>query len=505
MRLRPSRRSSLLVGASLLLAVASCSTTSTHAFASRGAVLYERHCAGCHGERGDANSPIRPLLFPRARAFRDGVFKVVSTQNGVPSNDDLVGVLRRGLPGSAMPAYEWMADDDLLALARHVRSLAVDGMVDALRLRTASLGLAVAEEDVRAEAERRMQPGPVVPMPDFAVAKAAGREAGALLYSRHCAACHGEDGKGREPEADWAGVAEIVWPRDFTQGFLRGAASREALVHRIRAGMPGSGMPPTDLDDAACALLVDHVRSLLADGSDGHHVQWRRKLHARHVPVTPVDADDLTWTDGEAVRLPLAPLWWRADAVFEVDVRAVHDGQRLAVLLQWDDATRDDRATSESPAGDGAAIEWTSATEPPRFAMGGSEGVEIWHWKAFRREDTAGALDLLQRLVLDGTDATPQMPGLSAPVRRGEALSVHGPQGMQRDRGLGRAIAAVPRWHDGRWSLVLSRTMAALRPGEVDLRAADSPLLAFAVWNGSVDRHAGSKSVSTWHAISLGR
>lgn len=495
----------VLAGALLGLLVASCGTTSGSSAPSRGAVLFERHCTVCHGERGDANTAVRSLLFPRARAFRDGVFKLVRTQNGVPTDEDLLGVLRRGLPGSAMPAYEWLPDDDLQALARHVRSLAVDGMVETLQLRIASLGMTATSDEVRAEAVRRLEPGPAVAVPDFARSAGGASPAGALLYQRHCAACHGDDGKGREPDPDWAGVADVVWPRDFTRGFLRGDASRESLAYRIRAGMPGSGMPPSDLGDAECALLVDHVRSLLADGTDAHHVQWRRRLRARRVPETPVDGEDLTWTDTEGVRLPLAPLWWRDAAVFEVEVRAVHDGERLAILLQWNDATRDDRATGESPQGDGGAVEWTAAAEPPMFAMGGSEGVEIWHWKAFRREETAGALDLLQRLSLDGTDASPMLPGLTAPMRRGEALAVHGPKGMQSERGLGRAIAAVPRWQDGRWSLMLSRSLRALRADEIELSAGSSLLVAFAVWNGSVDAHAASKSVSTWHAITLDR
>lgn len=488
-------------------AVAACASGSgsVSEARSRGEVLFLRHCAACHGPRGDGDTPVRPMLFPRPRAFRDGVFKLVSTQNGVPTDDDLVGTLRRGLPGSSMPAYEWLPDDDLLALARHVRAIAIDGMSDSLQLRAAALGIETEPQQVRAEAVRRMQPGPLVAMPVPLVASEKDHQLGEQLYRRHCAACHGEDGKGRAPAADWAGVADMVWPRDFTAGFMRGDASHASLLRRVRAGIPGAGMPPTDLTDIECALLVEYLGSLVADGSDGHHVQWRRHLHAARVADLPNDAMDLTWTDFEPVRIPLAPLWWRKDAVFEVHVRAVHDDHRLAIQLTFPDDTRDDRAAALSLQGDGAAVQWTDQREPPMFAMGGSEGVEIWHWKAFRREDTAGGLDLLSRLDRTQSDASSAMPGFTGPSRRGEALSVHGPLGMTQHRGEGRTIVAAPVYRDGRWTLVLTRSLKARRPSEIEMMPGQVLFVAFAVWNGSVDVHAASKSVSTWHKIELDR
>lgn len=486
--------------------VASCATRGSGGRATdRGEALFARHCAACHGERGDGDTPVKPLLFPRPRAFRDGVFKLASSQNGVPSDDDLVETLRRGLPGSAMPSYGWMSDGDLLALAQRVRSLSVDGMRERIQLRAASLGIVASDEQAQVEAARRMQPGPRVVVPPSMPDSEANRAQGEALYRRHCSACHGEDGKGRSPEIAWAGAAEMQWPRDFTAGYLRGHATREAIAHRIRAGIPGAGMPPTDLSDVETALLVDHVKSRIVDGSEGKHVQWRRTLRASRVADIPNDPDDLTWADVEPVRIPLAPLWWRKEAVFEARVRAVHDDHRLVFQLQWDDATCDDRATKGSPQGDGAALQLTADAEPPMFAMGGSEGVEIWHWKSFRRDEVAGGLDLLSRIGHDAVDAPWVVPGVTQPMRIGEALSVHGPIGMTTGRGLGRTIVATPRWHDGVWTLVLSRGLRARNPNELEIAPSQKLFVAFAVWDGSVDLHAASKSVSTWHSLELAR
>ena len=506
-----SMRASLRAVSIALIAIAvavisGCrSTSEPRDVVTHGAALFERHCAGCHGLRGDADTPVKPLLFPRPRAFRSGVFKLASTLNGVPTDGDLVAMLQRGMPGSAMPAYSWMPEDDLRALAAHVRSLAVDGMSDRIALHAASMGIVAKDAEVRAEAVRRMSPGEKVVAPAPLPMSDANASAGQQLYRRHCAACHGEDGKGRTPDIAWAGAAELQWPRDFTAGFLRGESTREAIAHRIRAGIPGAGMPPTDLSDAETSLLVDYVRSRIVDGSSGLHVQWRRNLRASRVADIPNDPDDIAWNDEEQVRIPIAPLWWRKEAVFEVRVRAVHDDNRLVFQLQWDDPTRDDRSASGAPQGDGAAVQITEEAEPPMFAMGGNEGVEIWHWKAFRSEEVAGALDLLGRIGHDEVDMPRVIPGVTQPMRTGEALRVHGPIGMTTGRGQGRAIVATPRWRDGVWTLVISRGLRARKTDELAIAPRQRLFVAFAVWNGSIDLHAASKSVSTWHALELAR
>ena len=109
---------------------------------------------------------------------------------------------------------------------------------------------------------------------------------------------------------------------------------------------------------------------------------------------------------------------------------------------------------------------------------------------------TEGASSLWERKALD-------LPGVLSPSRLGETLSVHGPFGMTQERGLGRAIATVPVFRDGRWTVTMTRGLQAQRGGEVSLQPGQRALLAFAVWDGSIDPHAGSKSVSTWHWVQL--
>ncbi|HEX5012417.1 MAG TPA: cytochrome c, partial [Planctomycetota bacterium] len=99
--------------------------------AERGAQLFARQCAACHGDTGRGDGPVAYLLDPKPRNFTSGTFRVVSTDNAVPSEDDLLTTLRRGMPGSAMPPWGQLPDADLRALVATVRRLVVEGRADA--------------------------------------------------------------------------------------------------------------------------------------------------------------------------------------------------------------------------------------------------------------------------------------------------------------------------------------------------------------------------------------
>lgn len=506
-RRRSGRRwRSITVAATLATLAAACAGGAPEPLTAtdpgRGAALYGRHCAGCHGRTGDADTSLAGLLFPPPTAFRNAAFKLASTQNGVPTDADLVRTLRRGMPGSAMPGYEWLPDDDLRALARRVHELAVAGMTESLAAAAAARGSSRPWTELREEAESRLRPGAPVAVPEPVAASPAVLAQGRSSYLHHCATCHGEDGRGRRQPGSMAGT-EARLPRDFTAGFLRGSASAQELAWRIRGGMPGAHMPTKTLSDDELANLIAYLHSLIPDAADRHHVQWRRHLHAPFVSRLPTQPDDPGWETIEAVRLPLAPLRWRPDAVFEAWVRAAHDGVRVAFQLHWRDPSRDDRIGGAARQGDGAALQFTGVTDPPLLAMGGREPVNIWHWRAFRQSETAGVLDLLQDPLHQGLDVAPHLPGVTGPAQRAESVEVTGPGGMAGQRGTGLAVAAAPRWHDDHWTLVLVRDLPPRVGHEIALLPGRPVLLGLAVWNGSVDSIPGTKSVTTWHVLEL--
>jgi hypothetical protein len=121
--------------------------------------LFADHCAVCHGAGGRGDGPAAAFLFPPVRDFTSGRFRLVSTRNGVPSNEDLARTIAHGMPGSAMPAFGWLRPDEVVALADEVRALAVAGIAEGLAADDPELGLAAA----RSEAQALMRPAPAFP------------------------------------------------------------------------------------------------------------------------------------------------------------------------------------------------------------------------------------------------------------------------------------------------------------------------------------------------------
>ena len=139
------------------------STTPAHAV--EGLTLYRQHCAACHGDQGDGNGPAARFLYPRPRNFREGRFRLVTTSNAVPSRDDLIRVLTRGLPGSAMFPFGHLPEDDRRALVDVVGTFVHDGVVDRLKREAAEFNEEVKPDELASALKNRMDPGPPITVP----------------------------------------------------------------------------------------------------------------------------------------------------------------------------------------------------------------------------------------------------------------------------------------------------------------------------------------------------
>lgn len=469
---------------------------------TRGAQLFERHCASCHGRLGDADTPIAAMLLPRPAAFRDGLFKLVSTDNGVPTEDDLVRTLQRGMPGSTMFSFQWLPEPDLRALARHVMHLAIEGRAATIARTAAAAGRPLTPAMATAEAEQQLRPGATVALGQPIPRDVADLDAGHRLYERHCASCHGPDGRGLPGTANWPTDGTWLWPRDLTAGYLRGGGAHRDLACRIRAGMPGARMPPAALSTAETDTLVAYLRSLIPDGAAEHHVQWRRTIRAAKVAQLPAADDDAGFGAIDAVRLPIVPIWWRKDAVHELVLRAAHDGADVALRLEWADGTHDETPVHGQTMGDGVAVQFAATMDPPLLPMGSAaEPVNVWRWHAFDPRAMAGMADLLAGQRHVGLDVTPA----SSPAATAESLRLGGPASARAATGSGAPLQATTRWRDGRWTVTLRRSLAARTADEVALAPGAPTLFALAIWDGAVDRSPASKSITTWHALELQR
>ena len=483
---------------------------------ARGAELYEDHCSLCHGAFGAGNGPASPLLFPPPRDFSQGLFRIVSTEDRVPSEADLVRTLRRGLPGSAMPGFGWMPEEDLAALAAHVRRLSVEGVAARLVARARPDWEPIGRDEALARAKERLTPGAVADVPPAPEVTPAVLARGRETYLRTCAVCHGEDGAGRPSEPRWDEDGNLNWARDFTSGILKGGASYEALARRVLLGMPGTAMVPTVLDDPAeLAALVAYVRSLIPPGSEERLVHRVGGLEAPRVDALPTEPDDARWDEVQELDVVLSPLAWDDQAVLGARVAAVHDGERIAFRLRWLDPTREDRpGAGVTPYPDAASIALTSDPAPPLIGMGSARHpVELWHWQAYRPEDVGGYLDILGRpphqppdpLGLDeGRLDAPlyvPAPGMRGPLEQADELAAEGFEHVEEPVEAASDVDVVPAWEGARWSVVFTRALEPPTDRSVPLLPGAPALFAVAVWNGAAGDRRGRKSFSIWQRV----
>ncbi|MFV1967107.1 MAG: c-type cytochrome [Pirellulaceae bacterium] len=252
---------------------------------SPGYRLFVLHCSACHGPLGDGNGRAARHLFPFPRDLRREPSRLVSTDNGVPTLDDTVTVLRRGISGTSMPSYDdVLNDEELRLLAGEVHRLRRDGLRERLVNLMELDGDDIDEEDeneVRETVDHLASPGKPIVVPRIGPAEPPSIVRGKETYQRlGCASCHGADG---------AGVAEQIWcdergfpvrTRDLAREFLKGGQDAASIYLRIAAGMPGtphpssSGLPQQQLIDLVqfCLslsrepkrVLTDHQRATLA-------------------------------------------------------------------------------------------------------------------------------------------------------------------------------------------------------------------------------------------------
>ena len=483
---------------------------------ARGLLLYDQQCAACHGVAGDGQGEAAYLLYPRPRNFTTGNFVLGSTQSGLPSDEDLLTVLLRGMPGSAMPSWERFTDRDRSDLVAAVRYLAIEGNT---RLLVDQGGLPLAEA---AElARENLRPGAPVEIP--AQPQSVDMERGRWLYEQACASCHDLDGRGRTAThlTNSEGLPSLA--RDFTLGVFKGGTQAADLAIRIQRGMPGTAMPsfkgvfePADLWNVA-----RYVETFIQPGAQERVAQRLQVLQPVAVsdrlttdPASPV------WDEIPSTFLPLMPLWWRANRVDGVEVRVAMDSESLAFHLRWRDSSLDDQTIAQRSFGDAVAVQLSAAGNPPLFAMGSTgQPVNIWYWRA-PWEATPGEVPDVSR-QFPNTQRLPSYPqgtiDYAAGREAGNPLSQPADGTAVGDlnaSGFGTLEYQIPgaqnvtgsgAWISGGWRVTLLRPLQSEDAGDVNLSSASRLSVAFAVWDGSEGDRNGQKLVTIWHTIEIAR
>ena len=214
--------------------------------ATPAAELWAEHCNACHGANGDGRGRAARHCFPLPRDVRVDAFRLVGTENSVPTLDDVIAVLRLGMPGTAMRSFENLSDADLRALADEVMRLHREGIRESYIAALEAAGEEVDASEVQDVVEMATTPGRLLPVPQIgpggpqAIARG-----GALYLDLGCQHCHGKSGVGAPdmPLFDAGGLPTRA--RDLVHEPFKGGREPSSVYLRIAAGMPGTPHPAT--------------------------------------------------------------------------------------------------------------------------------------------------------------------------------------------------------------------------------------------------------------------
>lgn len=492
-----------------------------------GEQLFQRHCAACHGERGDGQGLAARFLFPRPRNLRGSSFRLVSTTTGVPTRADLQAVLLRGMPGSSMPPWGHLSEADRGRLIDEVLRLRTEGarekylrkLKEEDELSDEEIAAEDVQQEIREFVERSMTPGEALAVPQIGEPTSESIASGKEIYVKAgCQQCHGAEGKGDGVQKMVDAEMLPTSPRDFTMGIFKGGHDAESLYRRTAYGMPGTPMPssPT-LTPEQIVDLVHFVRSLSTEEARQAAVLRRERIVARRVGAIPDALNAEAW-QGTAVTLRTAPLWWRNGGDRDLTVGALHDGSSLAIRLSWFDGSENLHAPQPERFKDLAAVQLYAGVAEPFLGMGAEKSaLDIWQWRAGAGEDRGRESQLddypfdapVYSELADGQPLPDFVAAraagnpLSDATRSGWSLAAKGPGSLTFMPQPSQLIEANAEWKDGRWTVVLKRPLAVPAEAGLSLRLNASYSAAFAVWDGETRDRAGQKSITIWQDLVL--
>ncbi|MBI3655065.1 MAG: c-type cytochrome [Acidobacteria bacterium] len=207
----------------------------------RGKKIYRQTCLECHGPAGRGDGPKAKKLGFRPRDFKLGAFKCRCTPSGqLPTDDDLLRVVTRGMPGTPMPSHEkTLSLEDRHAVILYIKSLS-PGFAAGSALPCISI------------------PDPLPVTPELV---AEGKQ---IYRIMSCWKCHGVAGRGDGPASkglkdDWGNPINAY---NFTlKGKLKCGGDARDFYRTLHTGMTGSPMPSFD---AAFPFARDSVTNFTA-------------------------------------------------------------------------------------------------------------------------------------------------------------------------------------------------------------------------------------------------
>ena len=468
----------------------------TDAQRASGKALYLKYCSQCHGDNGDGEGYAAPHLLPRPRNFTTGKFKVRTTPTGaLPTHQDLVNIIKRGMPYTSMPAWPGLTDQQVTDIAYFVKTFSADF------------------------ANRDIVPQPIA-IPSAPNATPESIEQGKKLYAdTGCIRCHGNLGRGDGPSAptlrdDWG---QPIRPADLSEIWtFRGGSTREDIFRTMSTGFNGTPMPGfvDALSPEQRWAITDFIVSLSGNGPG-----YTNLVVAKHV-LDPIDLKKGTanFESARVARFPIIGQIMEPTRSFHppttsVTVQAVYDADSIALLVRWHDMNpdkagkngpslavpREEEAAAPPAAGgetqkaaedpfaeaaaapvaippsefsDAVAVQIPSqvpsGARKPYFIFGdGQNSVDLWFFDLARAEP-------LQFTGRGSADVAPNDTG---------------------------DVTGMASYDQGEWSVIFKRPLrptagARFTPGEF------LPI-AFSVWDGFSRERGNRRGLSVWYSIYL--
>jgi mono/diheme cytochrome c family protein len=474
-----------------------------------GAKLYGKYCSQCHGDHGDGAGYAAQHLKPRPRNFTTGKFKIRTTGSGaLPSTEDLMHVIRRGMPYTSMPPWPDFTDDELKELAYYVKSFSPD----------------FAKPDFNVAPLEFPKP------PKYTRESAA---AGRKVYEdTGCINCHGDLGRGDGPSArtlvdDWGFP---IKPADFTQRWtFRGGPTREDIFRTMTTGLNGTPMPAFGdaLKPEERWAITDYMVSL----GDGDEPGYATLITAKHVD----EAIDLAkgaaaFAAAPVARLPIVGQIMEPGREFHppaasVLVQAIYDATDVAFLVRWNDMSAETKG-SNSPA-----LVVPVAEEEAQEGAGSGAPAETDEWGEAKPEANAAPAD-------PWGEAAAPAAGAAAPGAFSDAVAIQlplqlptgprkpyflfgdvvngvdlwfvdlarGSTDQYSAKGSG-AIAALDasdvtsfaHYDKGEWSVIFKRGLTT--PGGVPFNPGSFVPIALSVWDGGSHERGNKRGLTLWSSL----
>ena len=473
-----------------------------------GKQLYSKYCAQCHGDKGDGEGYATPHLQPRPRNFTLGKYKVRTTPNGaLPTHQDLVNIIRRGMPYTSMPAWPTLTDEEVSNLAYFLTTFSPDF----------------------SSAENAPKPVDLPGAPrstDETIA--AGKK---LFEDTGCVRCHGTLGRGDGPSAptlkdDWGypiRAANLAEPWTFRAG-----SSREDIFRTMSTGFNGTPMPSfsDSLSVEQRWAITDYIASLSGSREPG----YTNLVIAKYVRE-PIDLSQgaASFASAPAARFPIVgqimePVRSFHPPASSVVVQAIYDAESIAVLVRWHDMS------AEKAGKNGLSLPVPPEEEEaasPAAGESGAAGANPFGDAVATTDPGAQAKDPFAEAepaapASEFSDAIAvQVPSEAVTGARkpyflfGDAQSsvdlwFFDLAGSAPARFTGRGsgdikandqaeVTGVANYDQGEWSVIFKRPRAA--KSGVSLSPGEFTPIAFSVWDGFSRERGNRRGLSLWYSL----